>query len=89
MSMKIKYEFAISEVAGETVAVSVGAGERNMVVSLNGSAELLFRLLIEGADTDKLVTALTETYEGLDEATAHADVEEFVQALRSKELLEE
>lgn len=87
--MKIKYEFAISEVAGETVAVSVGAGARNLVVSLNGSAELLWRLLAEGTDMDALTAALLERYEGLDEATARADAEEFVSALRLRELLEE
>ena len=87
--MKLKYEFAISEVAGETVAVSVGTNGRNMVVGLNGSAELLFRLLMEGAESDALIAALVDKYEGLDESTARADAEEFLEALRDKGLLEE
>jgi hypothetical protein len=87
--MKLKYEFAISEVAGETVAVSVGTNGRNMVVGLNGSAELLFRLLMEGAESDTLIAALVDKYEGLDEATARADAEEFLEVLRDKGLLEE
>ena len=87
--MKIKYEFAISEVAGETVAIAVCAGKRNIIVSLNSTAELLFGLLMEGTDMAALTSALMENYEDLDEATARADAEEFVQALREKELLEE
>ena len=87
--MKIKYEFAISEVAGETVAVSVAAGERNMVVSLNNTAKLLFELLMEGTDMDAMAAAMMDKYEGLDETTAREDIEEFLQILRDKELLEE
>lgn len=87
--MKIKYEFAITKVAGETVALSVAAGKRNIVISLNSTAEIIFNLLMRGAGIDDLTTALLENYEGLDEATAREDVEQFVQILRDKELLEE
>lgn len=87
--MKLKYEFAISEVAGETVAVAVGADHRNMVISLNSTALLLFTMLTEGTDTPAMVAALLENYEGIEEADAREDVEQFVQILRDKELLEE
>ena len=87
--MKIKYEFALSEVAGETVAVSVGGKDRNMVISLNKTAELLWKLLAEGTDLDAMAAALVENFDGLDEATARADAEEFVQLLRNNDLLDE
>ena len=45
--MKIKYEFAITKVAGETVALSVAAGKRNIVISLNSTAEIIFNLLMK------------------------------------------
>lgn len=87
--MKLKYEFALSEVAGETVAVSVGAGDRNMVISLNGTAEFLWKLLAEGTDLDAMAAALVEHYEGLDLETARAESEEYVQLLRDNGLLDE
>jgi hypothetical protein len=87
--MKLKYEFAISTVAGETVAVSVGAGKRNMVIKLNETAELLFGLLAEGAEVSSLSDALMEKYDELDQETARAEAEEFVELLRSNQLLDE
>lgn len=87
--MKIKYEFALSEVAGEIVAVSVGAGDRNMVLRLNSTARFMWELLTNGTDIDAMATALIERYEGLDEVTARAEAEEFVELLRSNQLLDE
>lgn len=87
--MKIKYEFALSEVAGENVAVSVGAEDRNMVISLNSTARFLWELLAVGTDIDAMAAALVEQYDGLDLETARAEAEEFVELLRSNQLLEE
>ncbi len=87
--MKIKYEFAISEVAGETVAVSVGGKDRNMVIGLNKTAEVLWNLLAEGTDIDALTAALLENFDGIDAETARADAEEFVQLLRDNDLLDD
>ena len=87
--MKIKYEFALSEVAGEIVAVSVGAGDRNMVISLNSTARFMWELLADGTDIDAMAAALMDNYDGLDEDTARVEAEEFVQLLRDQGLLDE
>ena len=87
--MKIKYEFALSEVAGEIVAVSVGAGDRNMVIGLNSTARFMWEMLANGTDIDAMATALVDKYDGLDMETARAEAEEFVQLLRDQDLLEE
>lgn len=87
--MKIKYEFALSEVAGEIVAVSVGAGDRNMVIGLNSTARFVWEMLANGTDIDAMATALVDKYDGLDMETARAEAEEFVQLLRDQDLLEE
>ena len=87
--MKIKYEFALSEVAGEIVAVSVGAGDRNMVISLNSTARFMWELLAGGTDIDAMAAALMDNYDGLGEDTARAEAEEFVQLLRDQGLLDE
>lgn len=87
--MKIKYEFALSEVAGEIVAVSVGVEGRNMVLRLNSTARFMWELLANGTDIDAMATALVERYEGLDEETARSEAEEFAELLRSNQLLDE
>ncbi len=87
--MKLKYEFALSEMAGEIVAVSVGAGDRNMVISLNSTARFMWEMLANGTDVDTMAAALMDKYDGLDEETARAEVEEFAQQLRDKGLLDE
>ena len=55
--MKIKYEFVFSEVEDETVAVSVGTEERNIIISLNESALFLWKLLMEDTSSEALTTA--------------------------------
>lgn len=87
--MKIKYEFALSEVAGETVAVSVGTADRNMVIRLNTTARFMWEMLAVGTDRESMVAALTDAYDGLDEETARSEVEEFVELLRASHLLDE
>lgn len=87
--MKIKYDFVVSDIAGENVAIIAGDSPRNMVVNLNATARILWELLSQDTDMAALTSALMEHYEDLDEVTARADAEEFVQALREKELLEE
>lgn len=87
--MKIKYEFVLSEVAGENVAVSVGSGDRNMVISLNSTARFMWELLAVGTDIDAMAAALMGKYDGLDSETARAEAEEFVELLRSNQLLDE
>jgi hypothetical protein len=86
--MKLKYEFALSEMAGEIVAVSVGAGDRNMVIGLNSTARFMWEMLANGTDVDTMAAALMDKYDGLDEETARAETEEFVQQLRDKGLLD-
>ena len=87
--MKIKYEFVFSEVEDETVAVSVGTEERNIIISLNESALFLWKLLTEDTSSEALTTALMDSYDGLDCETACAEVNDFLQMLRENGLLDE
>ena len=87
--MKIKYEFVYSEVEDETVAVSVGTEERNIIISLNESALFLWKLLTEVTSSEALATALMDSYDGLDRETACAEVNDFLQMLRENGLLDE
>ena len=87
--MKIKYVFTLSEVAGETVAISAGNNQPSVFVALNSTAKFLWSHLAEGSDPEGLVAAMLEEYDGLDEETARADVDAFIQLLRDKRILDE
>ena len=87
--MKIKYEFAVSEVAGESIAVSIAPEHHSIVVTLNATARFMWDLLVAGSEMNTVAAALMDKYDGLDEVSARAEVEEFVNALRQRGLLEE
>ena len=48
--MKLKYEFAVRTICGESVAVAVGDDSREYhnIISLNETARDIFRLIQEG-----------------------------------------
>ena len=80
--MKIKSTYQLREVAGEHMVVSTGADENafNGVIMLNGTGAFLWKLLENGAERDELIAEVLNEYE-VDEATARADVEKFVEIL--------
>lgn len=82
--------FVVREIAGETIAIPAGAAARELsgLLALNGSGQFLFDLLQTEQTEDSLVNAMLETYE-IDEATARADVVEFVEILRNSGVLAE
>ena len=82
--------FVVREIAGETIAIPAGAAARELsgLLALNGSGQFLFELLQTEQTEDSLVNAMVETYE-IDEATARADVVEFVEILRNSGVLAE
>lgn len=88
--MKIVEGFAVRDVAGKSVAVAVGGRAASLggMIALNETGKLLFSLLMEGTSEEKLVAALTQSYE-IDAATAEADVEKFLAPLRKAKLIEE
>jgi hypothetical protein len=82
--------FVVREIAGETIAIPAGAAARELsgLLALNGSGQFLFELLQTEQTEDSLVKAMLETYE-IDEATARADIAEFLEILRSNGVLVE
>ena len=87
--MKIKDGFMLKEIAGTWVVVPLGARvvEFNGLMSLNESSVLLWNKLEKGATIDELVKVILSEYD-IDEKTARADVEEFVNLVKEKGLLE-
>ena len=87
--MKIDSRKKIRHVSGENIIMMPAAGITDMtqVVALNESALELYNLLKEREFTlDDVVRALLDTYE-VDEATARADAEKWVNQMRKQQLI--
>ena len=86
--MKIKEGFMLREVAGNYIVVAVGGAVKqfNGMINLNETGAFLWQILEKGGDEQTLFDALMNEYE-VDEATARADVKEFVEKLTKAELV--
>jgi hypothetical protein len=86
--MKIKSNLLLREIAGSWIIVPVGemVVEFNGLMNLSESGAFLWKKLSDGAEMEDLVNGLLSEY-NVDEATAKADVQEFVSTLQTKGLL--
>lgn len=86
--MRIVPGFMVREIAGETIAIPSGEAARHLsgLVALSDSGRFLFELLQTEQTTDSLVEAMCNEYE-VDEATALADIREFLDILRQNDML--
>ena len=88
--MHIVPGFVVRQIAGETIAIPAGPAARELsgLLALSGSGQFLFDLLQTEQTEDSLVQAVLDAYE-IDEATARADVVEFLEILRTNGVLVE
>lgn len=88
--MKINENFLLRDVAGQKVVLPVGeAAERfNGMIRLNDTGILLWTLLEQETNEEALLAAMLKEYE-IDEETARADIQRFVETLRKAGILEE
>lgn len=88
--MKIKEGFVTREIADTIVAVPTGelVNEFQGIIKLTESAKFVWDLLQEDTTMEKLIDALVQKYE-LNHDTAKADVEKFVNNLKSANIIEE
>lgn len=88
--MKIKEGFVTREIADTIVAVPTGelVNEFQGIIKLTESAKFVWDLLQEDTTMEKLIDALVQKYE-LNRDTAKADVEKFVNNLKSANIIEE
>jgi hypothetical protein len=85
--MKLKDGFILREVAGEHVVLNVGADvDMNGMITLNQTGCTLWKRLQEEAELADLTKALLDEYE-VDEPTAAAAAERFVDKLKGLDLL--
>lgn len=87
--MKIKAGYILREVAGTHVVVPTGAAAINFsgMINLNGTGAFLWSQLAAGKPEQEMLSALLEEYE-IDEASAKADISEFLEKLKAADLLE-
>ena len=88
--MKIKEGFILKKVAGNNVVIGVGKTMQtfNGMINLSESAAFLFEHLLEGTTVESLCDALCAEYD-VDRNTALADINAFLDKLRSINILEE
>lgn len=87
--MKIKSDYVMREVAGTCVVVPTGKASVDFsgIITLNGTGAFLWKQLTEDKGGQELLSALLEEYD-TDEATAKADISEFLKKLKTADLLE-
>lgn len=88
--MRIVPGFIVRQIADQIVAIPTGESARTLsgLVALNDTGRFLFDLLQTPRTEAELIEAMQDTYE-VDNATARADVAEFLQILRQSQLLDE
>jgi len=88
--MKLNYNFTLTGLGGEYVAVPLDGGDDfHGIVKLNESGAEVFRGLSEGQDEKQIARRLMEKYPGLDTATADKAVSVVIEQLREAGLTDE
>lgn len=87
--MKLIGNYQIKQVADQKVAIycTEDTADLRRAVSLTGSAEIIFKQLLSGAEKDDLIKCLTDNYD-ISEETAKKDVTDFLKLLYSYNLLD-
>ncbi len=88
--MKLKDGIVTNSIDGESFAIATGSAAKdfNGLIKNNATAAFIFELLKEEQTEDSIVNAMTNKYD-VDEETARADVNELLNLLKSKNLIEE
>lgn len=88
--MKIKDGYILRQVAGNSIVIAVGdaAVDFNGMITVNGAGTFLWDMLTTGATEEELLAGMCKEYD-VDAETAKTDIREFVEKLRSADLLEE
>ena len=87
--MKLKYDFVINQVAGETVAVSVGNndGQFNGYIKLNETGAVIFEALKNDTTREEIINTLLEKYPDANKKDVEESVDELIEKLNGAQLL--
>lgn len=86
--MKLKREFVLREIAGDTLLVPTGktALDLNGMLTLNELGAEIWRLLPQVDDAEEIVTHILQDYDA-EAAQVRADVDEFLGKLKELDIL--
>ena len=86
--MKLKYQFAVREIAGVYAAVAIGESSRKYhnIIGLNETGADIFRLIQEGLTEDEIVARMLEEYE-VTEEVLRPEVQQLIKKLQDENLL--
>ena len=86
--MRLKYDFSVREIMGDYVMVPLGKGalEFSGMIGTSETGALLVEALSQDVTREDLLTRILEAYD-VDEQTALADLDEFLNHLRELDLL--
>ena len=88
--MKIKSDYKLREIAGETIIVNQGTGSINMtkIISLNASARMLYETLAEKEfSVEDAAQVLISTY-GISNELAQKDADNWINDLKNCGVIE-
>lgn len=87
--MKIKKDFLLRTVAGQTVVVPTGdnVANFNAAITLNETAAFLWEVLQNDTNEETLLVKLLENYD-VSEDVAKKDIEVFLNVLKEHDILE-
>ena len=87
--MKIKSDYILKKIAGSYVVVPVRtrAVDFSGIIKLSETGAFLWEILSKGAEKETLLARMLEEYD-VDEATASADINRFLQKLQEADLIE-
>ena len=83
--MKIKEGYVINRLGGGYVVVTVGDASRdfNGLIRLNNAGAFLWENIRDGLNTkEKLIQAMMDYYDDLDEEVARKDLDEFLEEVK-------
>lgn len=86
--MKIKDGFMLRQVAGQWLVVPLGERvvEFNGMITLSESGAIIWKSIESGASLEDIVQQILSEY-SIDEDTARADINEFMDSMKAKEIL--
>ena len=86
--MRIEKNVILREIAGEYILIPTGSMALKFtgIFAINELGVSVWKFLEEGKEEGEIISSLMQEYE-VDEETLTADVKDFLQSLREKELL--
>ena len=85
--MKLKHEFIINEVAGDTVAVSVGENRFNGYIKLNETGKFMFEALARDTTPEQIISDMETAYPDATREEIAETVTEFIEKLSAADML--